>query len=136
VAYNGGREVASTEVHTAGPPARITLEPDRTELSADGRDLSFVTVRIEDEDGNPCPRADNLVRFEVEGAGRRVAVGNGNPATLEPFVSDERRAFGGLALLIVGSEKGRPGTVRIKARSKGLRSAQATLTTTTRESGR
>jgi beta-galactosidase len=136
VAYSGGREVASTEVRTAGKPARVSLEPDRTELAADGRDLSFVTVRIEDEDGNLCPLADNLVSFEVEGAGFRAAVGNGNPATLEPFQADERQAFGGLALLIVGSERGRPGTIRVKARSKGLRSAEATLTTTAAGSGR
>jgi beta-galactosidase len=135
VAYSGGREVASTEVRTAGRPARVSLEPDRTELVADGRDLSFVTVRIEDEDGNLCPLADNLVRFEVEGPGHRRAVGNGNPATLEPFQADERHAFGGLALLIVQSEREHPGTVRIKARSEGLRSAQTTLTTVAR-SGR
>jgi beta-galactosidase len=131
VAYGGGSEVASAEVHTAGPAARILLEPDRTEIAADGRDLSFVTVRIEDEAGRLCPLADNLVRFEVEGAGRRVAVGNGDPSTLEPFQADERKAFGGLALLIVGSQRGRPGIIQVQAHSKGLRSAQVTLTTMT-----
>jgi beta-galactosidase len=136
VAYSGGREVASTEVHTAGKPKRIALVPDRTRLAADGRDLAFVTARILDDDGNPCPRADNLVRFEVEGVGRRVAVGSGNPATLEPFQADERRAFGGLALLIVKSERARPGTIHIRARSKGLRSARTTLITTASGAGR
>ncbi len=131
VAYEGGRRVASAEVSTAGKPARIVLVPDRTELAADGRDLSFVTVRLEDEDGNLCPFAENLVRFSVEGAGRRQAVDNGNPATLEPFQADERKAFGGLALLIVRSEKGRPGTIQVTARSPGLESAQISLTTAT-----
>jgi beta-galactosidase len=129
VAYRGGREVASDEVRTAGKPSRVRLVADRSELLADGRDLSFVTVRIEDEDGNLCPRADNPVRFTVKGAGRREAVDNGNPATLEPFQADERRAFGGLALLIVRSEKGRIGAIDVRARSKGLKSAKLTLTT-------
>ncbi len=129
VAYRGGREVATNEVATAGKPARLRLVPDRTELSADGRDLSFVTVRIEDEDGNLCPLADNLVRFTVEGAGRREAVDNGNPATLEPFQADERKAFGGLALLIVRSERGPAGVVQVTAQSKGLESAATSLTT-------
>jgi beta-galactosidase len=127
VAFRGGRPVATEEVTTAGPPARITLSPDRTELASDGRDLSFVTVRIEDEEGHLCPRAENLVRFSVDGAGRRAAVDNGNPATVEPFQADERRAFGGLALLIVQSEKGRAGPIRVTARSEGLRPAEATL---------
>jgi len=129
VAYRGGREVATKEVTTAGTPARVHLVPDRSELAADGRDLSFVTVRIEDADGNLCPNADNLVRFAVEGAGHREAVDNGNPATLEPFQADERKAFGGLALLIVRSEKGRPGAIQITARAKGLQSAETSLTT-------
>jgi beta-galactosidase len=128
-AFRGGREVATEEVSTAGKPARLELVPDRTELAADGRDLSFVTVRVEDEDGNLCPNADNLVRFTVEGAGRREAVDNGNAATLESFQADERKTFGGLALLIVRSEKGPGGVIEIAARSKDLESARTSLTT-------
>jgi beta-galactosidase len=129
VAYGGGVPVAETEVTTAGPPARLALVPDRDRLAADGQDLSFVTVRIEDADGNLCPMADNLVRFSVEGAGRREAVDNGDPATLDPFQADQRPAFGGLALLIVRSEKDRVGPVEITARSDGLRTATVILTT-------
>ena len=88
-----------------------------------------MTVRIEDEDGNLCPFADDLVRFTVEGAGRREAVDNSNPATLEPFQADERKAFAGLALLIVRSAGGEPGPIRVTARSEGLESAETFLTT-------
>jgi beta-galactosidase len=129
VAYRGGREVAAKEVVTAREPARLRLVPDRTELAADGRDLSFVTVRVEDEDGNLCPLADNLVRLTVEGAGRREAVDNGNPATLEPFQADERRAFGGLALPIVRTERGQSGAIQVTAESEGLEAAETSLTT-------
>jgi len=128
VAYRAGVPVAETEVTTAGPPARVALVPDRDVLVADGRDLSFVTVRIEDAGGHLCPTADNLVRFAVEGAGRREAVDNGDPATLEPFQADQRRAFNGLALLIVRSEKGRGGPIEVTAHSDGLRPATVTLT--------
>jgi beta-galactosidase len=130
VAYTGGSQVATKEVRTAGPPARITLLPDRTRLAADGRDLSFVTVRIEDRDGNPCPTADNLVRFRVTGSGSIAAVDNGNPATTEPFQADSRSAFNGLALLVVRSQKRHPGTIRVEASSAGLQGAEVVLTTT------
>ena len=56
VAYQDGKQVAVDEVRTAGAPARIKLVPDRATIQADGDDLSFVTVRIEDKDGNLCPR--------------------------------------------------------------------------------
>ncbi|PYV75015.1 MAG: glycoside hydrolase family 2, partial [Acidobacteria bacterium] len=85
VAYSGGKEVAEDEVRTAGAPAKLVLVPDRNVIHADGEDLSFVTVRVEDRDGNLCPRADNTVHFDVTGAGEIKAVDNGNAATTEPF---------------------------------------------------
>lgn len=127
VAYRNGAVVASKEIRTAGPPARVRLAADRAQIRADGEDLSFITVRIEDAGGNLCPKADNLVRFRLEGAGKIAAVDNGNPATVEPFQADYRKAFNGLALLIVRSDRGRPGSVRITATSEGLAAGTATL---------
>ena len=120
VAFTGGQTVASAEVRTAGAPARVVLVPDRTTLHADGEDLAFVTVRIEDAEGNLVPDAENLVRFAVEGAGRVAAVDNGNPASLEPFQAKERKAFSGLALLVVRSNRGVSGSIRVQAESAGL----------------
>jgi len=122
--------VASDEVRTAGAPAKITLVPDRSQIAADGDDLSFITVRIEDQDGNLCPLADNLVRFNVSGPGRIAAVDNGNAATVEPFQADQRRAFSGMAMLIVRSQKGRAGEILVGAESAGLAPATVTLTST------
>ena len=115
------------EVRTVGAPARVRLLPDRAAIRADGDDLSFITVRVEDKDGNLCPLADNLVRFHVEGAGRIAAVDNGNAATVEPFQAEQRKAFSGMALVIVRSERGRKGAIRVSAASEGLQAAQATL---------
>jgi len=127
VAYKGGAQVATDEVHTAGAPARIRLIPDRAKIHADGQDLSFITVRIEDQDGNLCPLADNLVQFKLDGAGRIEAVDNGNAATVEPFHADHRKAFSGMALLIVRSYADREGSIQIEATSEGLQPARAGL---------
>ena len=86
-----------------------------------------MTVRVEDAQGNLVPGADNLVRFAVEGAGRIAAVDNGNPASLEPFQAKERKAFSGLALLVVRSNRGVSGSIRVQAESAGLASAGAVL---------
>ena len=127
VAYAGGKPVATTEVKTAGAAARVVLAPDRTKIRADGEDLSFVTVRVEDGDGNLVPGADNLVKFAVAGPGRIAAVDNGNAASLEPFQADQRRAFSGLALLIVRSKRDERGQVRVTATSDGLAGAVVVL---------
>jgi beta-galactosidase len=127
VAYQGGKQVAVDEVKTAGAPARIKLVADRSAITADGDDLSFVTVRIEDKDGNLCPMADSLVHFNVTGAGKIEAVDNGSAASEEPFQADHRKAFAGLALLIVRST-GKPGAIHVTATSDGLAQAGADLT--------
>jgi beta-galactosidase len=129
VAYQGGKQVAVDEVRTAGAPARVKLTPDRAAIHADGDDLSFVTVRIEDKDGNLCPMSDNLVKFNVTGAGSIRAVDNGNAATVEPFHADHRKAFSGLALLIVSSQKGQPGKIHVTATSDGLTAGTTDITT-------
>jgi beta-galactosidase len=129
VAKTGDRVVATDEVRTAGAPARVRLQPDRSEIAADGSDLSFVTVRIEDRDGNLCPMADNLVRFSIAGPGRIAAVDNGNAATTEPFQAPYRRAFSGMAMLIVRSQKASAGEIRVVAESEGLASGTITLRT-------
>jgi beta-galactosidase len=104
------------------------LKPDRTRVAADGSDLSYVTVRIADKDGNLCPVADNLVKFKLDGPGKIAGVDNGNAATIEPFQADQRKAFNGLALLIVRSERGRPGAIRVTASSDGLTAGSAAIT--------
>ena len=129
VAYSGGAQVAATERRTAGAPAKLSLVPDRSAIAADGDDLSFVTVRVEDKDGNLCPLADNRVRFRISGAGTIQAVDNGNPATVEPFHADVRKAFSGLALVIVRSKAGQSGRVELEAAADGLASARAEIVT-------
>jgi beta-galactosidase len=126
VAYQDGKAVASQIMPTAGDPAKIEIMPDRRVIQADGDDLSFITVRIEDKDGNLCPMADNLVHFVVRGAGEIAAVDNGNPATVEPFHADHRKAFNGLALLIVRSHD-QPGAIEIVATGDGLSQAKTQI---------
>ena len=128
VAYSGGKQVALDEVRTAGAPVKIVLQPDRSVIQADGDDLSFVTVRLEDKDGNLSPMADNLVHFNVTGAGQIAAVDNGNAATVEPFHADHRTAFNGLALLIVRSKPEQGGKIHVVASGDGLSQGEAEIT--------
>jgi beta-galactosidase len=128
VAYQNGKQVAVDEVRTAGAPAKVKLTADHGTIAADGDDLSFLTVRIEDKDGNLVPEAANLVRFQVTGAGHIEAVDNGNAATVEPFHADHRKAFNGLALLIVRSTTGQSGKIAVTATSEGLAQATAEIT--------
>ncbi|MDE3167173.1 MAG: DUF4982 domain-containing protein [Acidobacteriota bacterium] len=129
VAYQSGKAVASQEIKTAGAPARVAIAADRAAIAGDGDDLSFLTVRIEDKDGNLCPMADNLVSFKIDGPATIAAVDNGNAATTESFQADHRKAFSGMALLILRGQKDKPGRVRVTAASEGLKAGEAVVTT-------
>lgn len=112
-----------TIMRTAGKPARIVLEADRTEILADGKELAFVTVSVVDKNGILCPHADNLINFSVTGEGRLKAVGNGNPTSLESFVKPFRKAFNGKCMAIIQSTE-ESGEMVLTAESEGLVSEQ------------
>jgi beta-galactosidase len=123
VAYDESGNTAETKIiRTAGSPATISLEPNRNFLTANGEDLAFVTVSIRDKKGNPCPLAKNLIGFTVTGAGKLRAVDNGNPASLEPFEFDKRKAFSGKCMAIIQSSN-EQGIITVTASGAGLQSA-------------
>lgn len=127
VAYDAdGNAVAEEEIHTAGKPYRIELEADRTTITADGKDLSFVTVKVVDKDGNLCPMADNEITFKVKGAGSYCAGANGDPVSLESFQEPHMHVFSGMMTAIVSSSE-EPGEIVLEASSKGLKKATITI---------
>jgi beta-galactosidase len=128
VSRKDGKVVLTREIHTTGKPAKIELVADRKNIKADGKDLSFITVKILDKDGNVVPDADNLVNFKINGNAFIAGVDNGLETDHDPFKADYRHAFNGLALAIVQS-KDKPGSVTFTATSKGLQGAIVVLQT-------
>jgi beta-galactosidase len=105
---------------TTGAPAKLILQADRNKITADGKDLSFITVTVADKSGLLVPRSKNHIKFSVEGPGEIVATDNGDPTSFESFQSPERNAFNGLALVIVRAKADQPGTIILKAEADGL----------------
>ena len=123
VAYDEqGNAVAEKEMKTAGKPYRIELIADRSTLAADGRDLSFVTVKVVDKEGNLCPNASNQITFKVNGKGYYRAGANGDPTSLESFQEPRMKVFSGMMTAIVASTE-EPGKITLTATAKGLKKA-------------
>jgi beta-galactosidase len=122
VSRKAGEVVLEREIHTAGEPAKIELVADRSSIQFDGRDLSFVTVRILDMEGNLVPNANNLVHFDIKGAGFIAGVDNGYQASHERFKDLKRKAWKGMCLTIIQSN-GEKGEIILEATSEGLPSA-------------
>ena len=121
VAYDSeGNKAMQKSIRTASEPWAIELIPARESITADGKDLLYVTVRIVDRDGNLCPLDSRKVHFDVSGAGEFRAVANGDPTCLELFHLPEMSAFGGMLTVIVQSKE-KAGRITLKASADGLR---------------
>ncbi len=114
---------------TAGEPGEMKLKPDRAQINADGRDLSFVTIAITDKSGQMAPRANNSIHFDIEGPGEIVATDNGDPTSFESFQSHDRKAFNGLCLVVVRGKAGQPGKIKITATAQDLKTGTASIET-------
>lgn len=129
VAYNeAGEPVAEESIHTAGKPHHLELVADRNEISADGKDLSFITVKVVDKDGNLCPNAQDLVKFKVKGDGTYRAGANGNSASLDQFHLPQMHLFNGMLTAIVQSSE-KAGEITLEASMKGAKSAKIVIKT-------
>ena len=116
----------------AGAPAALQAIADRATIAGDGKDLSFITVRVTDKAGLTAPRASNAVRFTVEGPGELVATDNGDPTSFVAFQSPERAAFHGLVLGIVRAKPGAKGPITVRVSADGLQAATVALRSTGR----
>lgn len=157
--YKGGRVVAEHSRETTGAAAAIRLTPDRAVILADSRDVAVITVMAVDAEGRVVPTADNEITFEVDGPGKVIGVGNGDPSSHEadrppseqydehgkllfgnlssgvrasvnaPEILPQRRCFNGLAQVILQSQR-IAGAIRVSARSAGLKAATVQLQST------
>ncbi|MDO4164268.1 MAG: glycoside hydrolase family 2 TIM barrel-domain containing protein [Bacteroides sp.] len=127
VAYDAaGNPAEEKVVRTAGKPHHLEVIADRTALSADGKDLAYITVRVVDKDGNLCPDDTRMVNFTVKGAGRYKAAANGDATSLDLFHLPKMPAFSGQLTAIVQSGE-QAGTITFEAKAKGVKSAKLVL---------
>jgi len=127
VGYTNGKQVASSQLQTAQRPGKIKLSADRSTIKANGQDLSYITVELIDASGVRNPRAENLIKFAVQG-GTVAGVGNANPVSLESYQLPRRKAWQGRCLVIVKSTN-KKGNITLTASSDGLPSSRIVIQT-------
>ena len=123
VAYDTeNRPVEERVVRTAGKAHHLVVTPNRKQLTATGDDLLYVTVTVEDRDGNRVPADTRTVLFTIEGAGMFEATANGDPTCTMLFQEPRMKLFSGAATAIIRSAQ-TPGIVKFTASAPGVKSA-------------
>ena len=120
--YINHKLVTTDKVETTGKPAAIVLKTDRKTLTPDSEDTTMVEVQVVDSKGRVVPYASNMIQFDISGAGVCRGVGNGDASCHEPDKTNQRSAFHGLCMVLVGSTD-RKGSIHLKATGAGLKSA-------------
>ena len=128
VGYTNRKQIALSQLQTAKPVSKIKLSADRSTIKADGQDLSYITVELTDADGIRDPKAENLVKFKIDG-GTIVGVGNANPMSLESYQLPRRKAWHGRCLVIVKSSD-KVEKITLTAAVSGLPSSKLVIATT------
>ncbi len=128
VAYDkNGRIVARDEVSSFGDPVKVILEPEKTEMLANGRDLIYVDISSADENGKFVANGRSRMNVTVSGAGRLVGLDNGDSTDYEQYKCTSRRLFSGRLVAIIASN-GKEGDIDVTVTSPSLKGASVTLT--------
>ncbi|MEK8180524.1 beta-galactosidase GalA [Flavobacterium buctense] len=129
IGYKKGKKLTS-KVETTGVAYNVVLTPDKTILTADGKDATVVNISISDDKGREVPIADNMVKFYLTGDAKIIGVGNGDPSSHEPDKCRDgawqRSAFNGKCQVIILAGK-TAGSIKLEAKANGLVSASTII---------
>lgn len=128
IARTKGKEVARHQLETTGKAVALRMEVENAGWKADGMDLQYVKVYAVDSKGRVVPEAAGEVVFDVAGAGRIIAVANGDHSSNDLFDGNKRQLHKGFAMVVIRSHQ-QPGEVKVKASVKGLRPAEKKMIT-------
>lgn len=136
IAYKNGKRLYK-KIETTGMPAEVVLTPYKTTIVADGKDVSVINVSVVDREGREVPDANNLITFKIEGGGKIIGVGNGDPSSHEPDKCAEgawqRTLFNGKCQVLVQAGTA-PDMIKFEAKSVGLWTGNTDIQTISPES--
>lgn len=131
--YKNGKRILTETIETTKPADRIIIKSNRQTLTADGRDLAVITIEIQDAKGHLVPNACPALTFRLEGNGRIIGAGNGDPSYLgadHPKDKDCKEfsipAFNGYAQVLIQSERS-AGNISLQCSSNGLKSGNINI---------
>ena len=125
VSYKGGKVVKTSSLHTVGAPYKVNIVPEKTEFTADNRDLCYFDLYVSDENGDRIPFAQNELECTCDG-GELMCVFSGNPANEDCYTSEKCHAFEGRAVAVVRAKE--PGNVTFTVSGERLKGDCVTVT--------
>lgn len=124
-----GNELTRHVVRTFGEASQISLEADAECIAADGRDIAHIEIALKDADGNFVMTADNELKVTVTGAGHLQVLENGNSLDHTMGRVETRKAYYGLLLAVVQSNRGEEGVIHVEVSGEGFETQSVDIVT-------
>jgi hypothetical protein len=125
VARTDGAETGRVTLWSATGPVALGAVADRAVIRADGTDLAFVDVTLQDAAGTVVLGADREVTVVVDGPAVLAGFGSARPATEESYLDAVHTTFDGRALAVVRPTG--PGILTLTASAPGCAEARVVV---------
>ena len=102
VAYDEkGNKIGEDVRQTAGKAVQLVAMAEGDVHKADGEDLIYVHISVNDKKGVPVPTCQDALTFSVSGEAKFEAVCNGDATSLETFKQPKMKLFNGELIVIL-----------------------------------
>jgi beta-galactosidase len=118
VVYKDGKEISRSTITTPGKAAKLIMIPEDEVIRADGKDLAYVRIVMEDADGNRLTQDKSEIKVKTEGVGTFLAVGSADPCTEDQITADTCHLYRGSAIVIMKSRDA--GEMKIAVSAAGV----------------
>ena len=101
----------------------IAAKADRTQIPADGSDIAYIDICMQDASGILNPNADKAVSISLEGPGEIMGYGSADPESEENYYDTVAKAYEGkLRAAVRGT--GETGKIVVTLSADGLESVK------------
>lgn len=115
IGYTDGQEDGRFLIQTAKPEIKINAELTKTEITADGSELSFLSIEITDDSGVVHREKNCKVSIKTEGGIKLQGFGSADPYSKENFFDTTRTTYHGRALAAIRGIQTGIGNIEISA---------------------
>lgn len=123
IAYSDGKECGRDEILTASDEVVIAAKADRTQIPADGSDIAYIDICMQDASGILNPNADKAVSISLDGPGEIMGYGSADPESEENYYDTVAKAYEGkLRVAVRGT--GETGKIVVTLSADGLESVK------------
>ncbi len=111
MSYEKGQLVGEYSISTATGKQRLHMAFDKSQKN--NSDIVFVNIDVRDASGNVFENLNNEVNLEIEGNGKILAFGSGNPKAQDLYSLPQTTLWNGRALAIIERKTGEKLVVKV-----------------------